>query len=284
MFSLVQASDGTIVAGTGHGIFRLADGMWTQVSNVNLSAKTAERSGAETKSTESSGKAAHGSSRTVSHPQKAERQQGTAFDGSVVAMARAGDVLYAATSQGLLKSGSAGESWQRVAGVEDSSLQAISISRSTILVSGLREAKLSTDGGRDWSSVVVPPQLKQIGAAAVDEFGGVWIGGREGVFISMDKGATWGTLKDVFLRDVNSIYYDEASQRMLLTANGTGTLAVAVHLPDRSVRVWDVGWNLRFVRPVGDHLIGATCSTASSSSPGWSIPRICQNAERNGIV
>jgi hypothetical protein len=62
----------------------------------------------------------------------------------------------------------------------------------------------------------------------------------------------------LYLRDVNSIYYDEALQRMLLTANGTGTLALAVHLPDRSVKVWETGWNLRFIRPAGDHMIGAT--------------------------
>ena len=38
---------------------------------------------------------------------------------------------------------------------------------------------------------------------------------------------------------------------MLLTANGTGTLALSVHLPDRSGKVWETGWNLRFIRPVG---------------------------------
>jgi hypothetical protein len=70
---------------------------------------------------------------------------------------------------------------------------------------------------------------------------------------------SWQTLKNLFLRDVNSIYvyYDEASQRMQLTANGTGTLALAVHQPDRSVMVWETEWNLRFIRPVGDHMIGA---------------------------
>jgi hypothetical protein len=258
VFSLAQASDGTIVAGTGHGIFRLMDGIWAQVANVDLSAKASQHAAAEPRKTESSGKNVHTASRAVSPAKKVERPQGTTFDGSVVAMAREGDVLYAVTNQGLLKSGTAGESWQRMAGVEAADLQFISVSRSTILVSGLRYAEISVDSGKSWAPVSMPPQLTQIGAAAVDEFGAVWIGGREGVFISTDRGATWGTLKDVFLRDVNSVYYDEASQRMLLTANGTGTLALSVHLPDRSVKVWETGWNLRFIRPVGDHMIGAT--------------------------
>ena len=258
VFSLVQASDGTIIAGTGHGIFRLAAGMWSQVQNVDLKAKASEHAAAETDKAQSSEKARRGTSRSATGPQKKERQQGTAFDGSVMSMARSGDTLYAATDQGLLKSGTAGESWQRVPGVEGFDLQSVAISGSTVFVSGLRYAEISVDAGRSWSPVTMPAQLTQIGAVAVDGFGAVWMGGREGVFISTDKGATWTTLKDLFLRDVNSIYYDEGSQRMLLTANGTGSFALAVHLPDRSVKVWETGWNLRFVRPVGDHLVGAT--------------------------
>ena len=50
----------------------------------------------------------------------------------------------------------------------------------------------------------------------------------------------------------------EPSQRMLITANSQNTIAFAVHLPDRSVHYWNTGWNLRLVRPVGDHLVGAT--------------------------
>jgi hypothetical protein len=32
----------------------------------------------------------------------------------------------------------------------------------------------------------------------------------------------------------------------------------AVRLPDYKVTYWDTGWKLRFARPVGDHLLGAT--------------------------
>jgi hypothetical protein len=45
---------------------------------------------------------------------------------------------------------------------------------------------------------------------------------------------------------------------MLITANSQNTIAFAVHLPDHAVRYWNTGWNLRLVRPVGDHLVGAT--------------------------
>jgi hypothetical protein len=86
----------------------------------------------------------------------------------------------------------------------------------------------------------------------------LWVGGREGIFVSQDKGATWQSLKNLSIRDVNSLFYDEASQRMLITANSRNTIAYAVHLPDRAVHYWNTGWSLRLVRPVGDHLVGAT--------------------------
>jgi hypothetical protein len=92
----------------------------------------------------------------------------------------------------------------------------------------------------------------------VDDTGGIWVGGREGIFVSEDRGMTWQPLTGLDIRDVNSIFYDEASQRILITADSKNSIVFAVHLPDRSVRYWNTGWSLRMVRPVGDHFVGAT--------------------------
>jgi ligand-binding sensor domain-containing protein len=92
----------------------------------------------------------------------------------------------------------------------------------------------------------------------VDDAGGLWIGGRQGIFVSDDKGATWQTIKNLYLRDVNSIFYDVESQRVLIAAGSKNTIAFAVHLPDRKVQYWNTGWNLKMVRPMGDHLVGMT--------------------------
>jgi hypothetical protein len=35
-------------------------------------------------------------------------------------------------------------------------------------------------------------------------------------------------------------------------------MAFAVALPSMKVSWWDTGWNLRFIRPVGDYLLAAT--------------------------
>ena len=117
---------------------------------------------------------------------------------------------------------------------------------------------LSLDGGQRWEPISLPGTLKQVAAVAVDSGGDLWVGGREGVFVSQDRGVTWQSLKNLPIGDVNSLFYDEASQRMLITANNKNMIAFAVHLPDHAVRYWNTGWHLRLVRPVGDHLVGAT--------------------------
>ncbi|MEO6983525.1 MAG: hypothetical protein ABI072_10485 [Edaphobacter sp.] len=243
VFSLQQASDGTVVAGTGHGLYRLDGETWSPVANVSLS-------------TASHGGAVAGRKRAaiVVRP----REKGGPFDASVAALARSGDTLYAATSEGLIESRTAGVSWKLVTGLPKHDWTFVAASRSMVVVATRSSAKLSSNGGAHWISVKLPGALTQIGAAAVDGAGGLWVGGSEGVFVSENGGASWETVKNVHFGDVNSLFYDEASQRMLITANNTNTIAFAVHLPDRTVSYWNTGWNLKLVRAVGDHLVAAT--------------------------
>jgi photosystem II stability/assembly factor-like uncharacterized protein len=254
VFSLGQASDGTILAGTGHGIYRLQDDLWSRVNNVSLGERPSPQPAAEKKTTSP---ARSGRSRGAS-AKRTEVPRGYTFDANVNAIATAGDTLYAATSEGVLRSGTAGESWNLVVGPEMQEWSFIAAARSWVLAATLRSAMLSSDGGKSWEPVSLPPTLEQVAAVAVDDAGGLWAAGREGVFVSQDRGATWQGVKNLPIRDVNSLFYDEPSQQMLVTANNKNVIAFAVHLPDRAVHYWNTGWHLRLVRPVGDHLVGAT--------------------------
>jgi photosystem II stability/assembly factor-like uncharacterized protein len=256
VFSLGQASDGSVLAGTGHGIYRLQGELWSRVNSVSLSEQQSTQPVAEKKAVSS----ARPSGRKHGVPAKktVEAAPERGFDTSVNAIARAGDTVYAATSEGLLGSVTAGESWKLVPGLEKQNWSFVATARSWVLAATLRSAMLSADGGGGWTEVKLPDNLEQLGAVSVDDAGEVWVGGREGVYVSRDRGATWQGLKSVSVRDVNSLFYDEPSQRMLITANSKNTIAFAVHVPDRAVRYWNTGWNLRLVRPVGDHLVGAT--------------------------
>ncbi len=256
VFSLGQASDGTILAGTGHGIYRLQGELWSRVNNVSLGENPSSQSAAEKKpaATAMSG----GKSHVTPAKKAAAVPRGYTFDANVNAFARAGDTVYAATSDGVLRSGTAGESWNRVVGPERQEWSFIATAKSWVLAATLRSAMLSSDSGVRWEQVTLPPTLEQLSAVAVDDGGGLWAAGREGVFVSQDRGTTWQGVKNLTIRDVNSLFYDESSQQMLITANNKNVIAFAVHVPDYAVHYWNSGWHLRLLRPVGDHLVGVT--------------------------
>jgi photosystem II stability/assembly factor-like uncharacterized protein len=247
VYSLGQASDGTIVAGTSHGIYRLQGQVWSRVENVSFSAPR--------EVPPPRGKA--GPARRTAAV-AARRVRSDAFDGSVNGIARTGDTLYAATSDGLLKSVTAGSNWTLVPGPARQSWQFVAAARSMVAVANLNSLALTTDSGRRWKSIPLPAAATQLAAVAVDGASGLWVGGREGIFYTENEGATWHTVSNLTVHDVSNLFYDAPSQRILVTANNRNTIVYAVHVPDKTVKYWNTGWPLRLARPVGDHLVGAT--------------------------
>ncbi len=264
VFSLGQASDGTVMAGTRHGIYRLTGELWSKADQVSLAlpVTNAPPAAAPVKKPTTAGKKTGTAGKTgtssVGARTTAKAVPVKVFDGTVFGFARDGDMMYAATSAGLLKSGTAGANWTLANNPEGQEWYFVSAAKSLVFAANLRSAVLSSDGGQTWAPVKPPVELTQAAAVAVDGFGGLWIGGREGVFNSVDKGASWQPVTNLYLRDVNSIFYDERGERVLVTGNSSTTLVFAAHLPDKKVNYWNSGWNLRLVRPMGNHLVGAT--------------------------
>jgi photosystem II stability/assembly factor-like uncharacterized protein len=111
----------------------------------------------------------------------------------------------------LLRSVTAGESWKLMADPQKEDWSFVASAKTWVLAATLRSAVISSDGGERWAPVNLPETLTQLAAIAVDDAGALWAGGREGVFVSQDTGATWQSLKNLPIRDVNSLYYDESS-------------------------------------------------------------------------
>ncbi len=347
VFSLLSLGDGTLLAGTGHGVFRLQEGTWTDSSalegppvadrgetaskaNVTLSAPTRMVSpspqkhgpgaGSKTKAaaqrpvthptrgkqpvrhgklvrTAAASRASatrhgahlvsvkgHEHGRTVVQAQRpaasqvaapppampkpgvAKTPQADRLDAVVYSLARTGEMLFAGTSSGLLRSVDLGQHWTAIRSLAMPDVHYVAVMNpkdaaenpgSMVLAASLQRLSLSPDGGATWDTVALPADLTQIGAAAIDGDKNLWVGGREGVWLSTDYGSTWKTLRNLFLTEVDSIYYDPGAQRVLVTASNS-PVAFSVSLGDHKVNYWDTGWKLRFVRPIGDHLIGAT--------------------------
>ena len=253
VFSLGESPDGTIVAGTEHGLYVLdaTQQTWKRTGDI-LPPPPPEKPKPV--------RGAHGA-KTAARPvirKVAVPPSPTRIDSAVLTIARVGDQTYAVTTDGVFAAPSPSSSWSKVDVPAGESWRYLASLQSTALLASFKSLTLSVDSGKTWQPISLPPGLTQVGAVAIDNTGALWVGGREGIFSSSDNGATWGTTKNLFISDVNSIFFDEVGGRLLITANGEATIAFSLHISDKVVKYWDTGWNLRFLRPVGDYLVGAT--------------------------
>lgn len=256
VFSLGEASDGSIVAGTEHGlyVFDSVQQTWKRTGRLTgdlpvLAAPQPVRAARTAKG-----------ARTARSPVRRTGPAGTEsrIEGAITALTSIGGRLYAVTADGVFAATKPAGIWSKVEGPTADPWRYLASFQSTALLASLKSLTLSLDTGKSWHMVPLPPGCTQVGAVAVDNTGALWVGCREGIFSSPNDGASWTIARDLYVSDVNSIFFDEPGSRLLITGNGVSTLAFSLHIPDKTVKYWDTGWNLRFLRPVGDYLIGAT--------------------------
>jgi hypothetical protein len=180
------------------------------------------------------------------------------FDGSVFGLTTAGRSVLAITSIGLLTSDDDGVTWAHSGPQSSEDWRFLAAAKNDVVSASLHTISFSADAGQSWAPVIAPEVLTQISAVAVEPSGRIWVGGREGVFVSRDAGHNWTTPKNLFVNSVNSLFYDDSTNRMMVTTGGYSSIVFTVQLPDLQVSFADTGWSLRFARPMGDHLIAAT--------------------------
>jgi photosystem II stability/assembly factor-like uncharacterized protein len=320
VYALGQAPDGTMIAGTSHGLFRLdtAAQTWLRVESApatqtnpepavqaNLTrppvpigedgiaqtpasdapvdspaTKPAAHKAAAHKKPMTKAQLLAAKKRAAAHARttqvKASVKPGTRtahrtvaaknpvpatpriFDGSVYALATSGDTLVATTSVGVLTSVDNGNTWAMTGPEGSRDWRYLAAAKKNVIAASLHAVSISSDSGVIWVPVKAPEELTQISAVAVEPSGEIWVGGREGIFVSADGGRKWSVPKNLYLSSVNNIYYDDAANRMMITTSGNASLVFTVRLPDKAVTFADSGWSLRFARPMGDYIIAAT--------------------------
>jgi photosystem II stability/assembly factor-like uncharacterized protein len=249
VYSLSMAPDDTLLAGTSHGVFRLTNGLWTGASDLVPPPAPPVKKPVAKKGAKPAPVPVH---KTV-----APKGPSPLSSAAVYALVSGSEGIYAGTSDGLWRSTDGAQGWTRLQVPQLADGRYIASHGQMIVAASLTGTALSENGGDSWTSIMPPATVTQIGALAIDGVGNIWIGGPEGVFYSTDRGASWKTIRNLFVRHVDGIYYDEANKRVLV-ASASGTIGFAASLPDYRVSYWETGWALRFLRPVGDHLVGAT--------------------------
>ncbi len=282
IFSMTQAPDGTLLAGTRHGIFRLDGDTWKS-SGLTLAltpeeSETPQEPVARTREEIARARANSnpvskgGTAKNVSRERPV--RTGTKRSASVskapvktvppeesttgvFSLASNSTTVFAGTEEGLIASADNGKTWNHVRTAHGTPWRDVSARGERVLAADLHTLALSVDKGVSFKTISGPQELARINTVAIDGGGRLWVGGTEGVWYSDTNGAAWKTVHDLFVPGTTGIYFDRNGERMLVTSN-QNTLVFTVHTPDMKVSYRDTGWVLSEVLPVGDHLLGIT--------------------------
>ncbi len=246
VFTLKQASNGTLVAGTNKGVFELAEGSstWHPINEVVIS-KSVLRT-----VTLKSGKKKTMSSTVSTH---------SILDGRVNDADLGPTHWFAATSSGLFTSKDHGKVWVGgpVAGEKDFvSVQSqdglvVAATRSTVLV--------SEDSGAAWQSARLASYPINVRSVTVAPNGQIVVATREGAFHSADSGKSWNhVVAGLPDKDITSVAYDGSHKRLLATCGQTGVVFESTDGGNTWQRGPDSGYPLRRISVVHGRYVAAT--------------------------
>jgi len=246
VFTLKQASNGTLIAGTNRGVFELLSGSaaWHPINNIVLE-KTVSRSVKLT-----SGKTKIVTSTTSTH---------SVLEGRVNETDLGSSRWFAATSIGLFTSKDQGKVWMGgpVAGEKDFvSVQA----QDGLVVAATHSAVLvSQDEGKVWQPAVLASYQINVRGVTVAPDGQVFIATLEGVFRSTDSGKSWNhVVAGLPDKDITSVAYDGSHKRLLATSGQTGVVFESSDGGSTWQRGPDSGFPLRRVSVVHGRYVAAT--------------------------
>jgi photosystem II stability/assembly factor-like uncharacterized protein len=242
VFNLAESPQGTILAGTNAGIFRLDGANWQPIGKIVKSEQKTSyvvRKGKRTKT-----------EKTVMVPDGQIEERIHDLNAS-------GNTWYAATAKGIYSSNDQGATWEGGPVLGRPEYRSVVVSGPMVVASERRGLAVSNDEGKSWQPMAMPQGLTWLQAVAVTDSGSLWLGGREGVFYSDDHGQNWSEMKSLPLSDISGLNYDEDLKRVVITS-WASSWVLAVDPADRTFKFYDPGWKVRHVRSVGGRLLAAT--------------------------
>lgn len=253
VFNIAESSDGTVVAGTNSGIFALDRDKSTWVAR-NTIANTIAKPVAER---------IHGKAITIEKKVKAPlRELGT----RVYGLDLSGDVWLASTAGGLYTSKDKGETWQGGPTVDAVDYLSVAAHGSTMVAARAASVVISNDAGQTWWPMGIPTALTRIHQVAFSTDGTLWVGAREGVYFTRDKGKAWMWVHRLPLAGVDDLYYDTRQDRILVCSRGSD-FVYSIDAKSLDWKWLQTGFPLLMVRPAGERLMAASLDDGVLAQP-----------------
>jgi len=244
VFTLKQAGDGDLVAGTSHGVYELGrnSSQWlpeNAVINQKVTFRTVVKGKKKTKV-------------------ESKKEVRSVLEAKVSEIEITPKRWLAATSAGLFASGNDGKSWSGgpVLGKQD--FVSVKANGDTLVASTRMDVLVSKDDGATWEKANLPAFVTGIRAVTATQ-NTIYVASREGAFRSSDNGASWERMLNG-LPDTNitSITYDEGSNHLLATSTATSVVFESENGGSNWHRGADTGYSLRRVSVVNGRLLATT--------------------------
>jgi len=282
VFALAQSTEGIVLAGTNHGIFALDGGTAEtpayQWKPRNTIANTILKTSTETH---------YGKKINI---EKSVKDKTRELEGRVSALDLSGAVWLASTSSGLLTSRDKGATWQGGPVMGVSSYLSVAAHGAQLVAARTEGVVLSTDAGLTWMPIGIPTMLTRIHRVVFSANGTLWLGAREGVYFTRDKGKTWMWVHRLPFGDIDDLYYDAATNKVLVSSRASDQVFVI----DPQTLDWtyrQTGFKISLIRTAGQQLIAASLfdgvlleAQTTTQVAAQDVPQIAvQSTQQNGV-
>jgi ligand-binding sensor domain-containing protein len=168
-----------------------------------------------------------------------------------------GDVWLAGTNNGLLTSGDEGLSWHGGPVMGEDDFTSVSAHGKVLAAAWANGIVLSQDDGQTWWPMGTPKMLARVHCIAFSPDGTLWVGAREGVYLTRNLGKSWLWFKRLPFRDVDDLYYDPVSHRVLVSSRESDQV-FGIDPKTLTWKWWQTGYDVALIRPAGDRLVAAS--------------------------
>ncbi|MGB7985988.1 MAG: transcriptional regulator [Terracidiphilus sp.] len=260
LFALAESPDGSILAGTNHGIFALVNDdsgySWSprsKIQNEWMKPSSDAPPPFEVAKPRLPAKMIHGKLPPAEKPIESIPE----ISGRVYALDLSGDAWLASTTAGLFTSKDQGASWQGGPVAGSFEFRSVAAHGALLVAAQQEEVALSSDAGQSWHLIGIPAVLTRIHCVVFSADGTLWLGGREGVYFSRDLGKSWMWVHRFPLNDVDELTFDQKQGKVLVSSRESDQ----IYAIDPKTLAWkwaQTGFRIAHVRAAGERLLAAS--------------------------
>jgi photosystem II stability/assembly factor-like uncharacterized protein len=127
----------------------------------------------------------------------------------------------------------------------------------------------STDAGHTWAPLRIPQMLTRIHCVSISADGTLWLGGREGIYLTRDSGQSWLWMERLPFRDGDDLSYD-ANQNRILASSRSSQMVYSIDPGKLSWKWAETGYRIARIRANGPALVAASLDDGVLVEPAQS--------------